>query len=61
MILFTPSVRRHSPSSDLGVIMTALDGGALSLPPQWAGLGEGDLFGYRCLIFGIHKNECFFL
>ena len=28
----TPTVRRHSPSTDFGVIMTALDGGALSLP-----------------------------
>jgi hypothetical protein len=30
----TPTVRRHSPSSDASVIMTALDGGALTLPRQ---------------------------
>jgi hypothetical protein len=30
----TPSVRRHSLSTDLSVIMTALDGGALTLPHQ---------------------------
>ena len=28
----TPTVRRQSPSTDLGVIKMALDGGALSLP-----------------------------
>jgi hypothetical protein len=33
-ILSTPTVRRHSLSTDLGVIMTALDGGALTLPHQ---------------------------
>ena len=41
-----PSVRRHSPSTDLGVIMTALDGGALtlpSLPGPWNGEGEEKL------------------
>ena len=30
--LSTPTVRRHSPSSDASVIMTALDGGARTLP-----------------------------
>ena len=35
--LFTPTVRRHSPSSDASVIMTALDGGARTLPNPGGG------------------------
>ena len=41
--LVTPSVRRHSLSTDLSVIMTALDGGALTLPPRGGGLGRGGI------------------
>ena len=44
--LSTPTVRRHSPSTGLSSIMTALDGGALTLPPAYrrAGIeGGGDI------------------
>ena len=42
-ILSTPTVRRHSPSSDASIIMTALDGGALALPHQRGRVLWGDL------------------
>ena len=41
VLLSTPTVRRHSLSTDLGVIVTALDGGALALPHQGGGSRPG--------------------
>jgi hypothetical protein len=35
-VIFTLTVRRHSLSADLDVIMTALDGGAPALSPAFA-------------------------
>ena len=44
--ILTPTVRRHSLSTDLDVIMTALDGGALTLPHR---RGRGICLGLELL------------